>query len=227
MAKHRKPTPPKVAKRKKRILQIAKTVLSGGANLPVEFARKKALEVIEKNKKKLQKFVVDKGGIVPSEDPEELAVQTAQVREQEIQKIIDDPTIDADTPQEASDVFEEQQQEELDTESFEGEADAFTEEAIGAVIGVAKGVVKKIKEKRAAKGKKSGLLDMLSGVKVDTSGTGDIVVSGATNPKSKDPLSVAINDAKKGAMDTTIKQYLPIAIIVIVIIFVAMMGKKK
>jgi hypothetical protein len=220
--KHRKPTPAKVAKRKRRILSIANAVLTGG---PVGFAKKEALRLIDKNKKKLQKFVVDKGGIVPSDNPEELAMQTAQVREQEIQKIVDDPTNDANTIEEASDVWEEGQQEELDTESFEGEADAFTEEALGAVIGVAKGVVKKIKERRAKKGKKSGLLDKLSKAKVDTTGRGSVEVSGITNEGSKDPLSSAIRDAKAGTIDTTIKQYLPIIIIAVVVLFFVM--KKK
>lgn len=217
----------KGAERRRKIGKIAGLVAlgmtTGGVGLG---ARAIAKKLIAKNKKKLQRFVVNEGGIVPSENLDELALQTAQVRAKKIEEIKDDPTIDADTTEEASEVFEEQQADDLETESYEGESDAFTEEVMGAVLGVAKGVAKKIRERRAKKGKKSGLLDKLSGVKAETSGTGDLVVSGLTNPKSKDPLSLALNDAKQGAMETTIKQYLPIIVIIVVIAYFVM-GKKK
>jgi hypothetical protein len=221
----------KAKKRKKRISFIARTVLTGGANLAPEMARKIALKVIDKNKKKLQKFVADKAMIQPSDNPEELAMQVAQTRESEIQKIADDPTNDANTIEDASDVFENEQAEQIETESYDGESDAFTEEAIGAVIGIAKGAVQKIKEKRLASGKKflgktKAQWDAKSGADVSTDGSGNIVVTGATNPKSKDPLSMAIADAQGGATDTLMKKYLPIAIIVIVVIAFVMMKKK-
>lgn len=210
----------KGAVRRKRIIGIAKKVALGGIpRLAVE-------GLLKRNKKKLQKFVANEGGIVPSENIEELAVQTAQVRAKKIEEIKDDPTIDADTTEDAAEVFEEQQAEEIETESYDGESDAFTEEVLGAALGVAKGVVKKIKERRAKKGKKSGFLDKLSGAKVDTTGRGSVEISGITNPNSSDPLSVAVRDAQSGATETIIKKNLPIIIIVVVVIAFFMMKKK-
>ena len=227
MAKNRKG-----AQRRRKIGKIAGIVAlgmaTGGAGLA---ARAIAKKIIAKNKKKIQKFVVNEGGQEPSENPEELAVQFAQVRARKIEQIKDDPTIDADTTEEAAEVFEEQQSDDLENESYTGESDSFTEEAMGAILGVAKGAIGKIKAKRLASGKKflgktKAQWDaQKSGLDVTTSGTGDIVVKGATNPGSKDPFSLAVADAKAGATMTTIKQYLPIVIIVAVVLFFVM--KKK
>jgi len=226
MAKNRKG-----AQRRRKIGKIAGMVAAGRIAGPAGIAALAiARKLIAKNKKKLQKFVVNEGGAMPAEDPEELAVQFAQVRAKKIQQIKEDPTIEADTTEEAAEVFEEQQADDLENESYTGESDSFTEEAIGAVLGVAKGAISKIKEKRLAKGKKflgktAEQWATKGGIDVTTSGTGDIMLKGATNPKSTDPLSLAINDAKAGATMTTIKQYLPIVIIVAVVLFFVM--KKK
>lgn len=152
------------------------------------------------------------------------------MRAKKIQQIKDDPTIDADTTDEAAEIFEEQQADDLENESYTGESDSFTEEAIGAVLGIAKGAVQKIKEKRLASGKKflgktKAQWDAKAGVDVTTDGQGNIVLTGATNAGSKDPLSNAVRDAKAGATMTTIKQYLPIVIIIAVVLFFVM--KKK
>jgi len=201
----------KGAARRKKILGIATKVALGG--VPGLVARK----IIAKNKKKIQKFVVNEGGIQPSENLEELAVQAAQVRAKKIEEIKEDPTIDADTTEDAAEVFEEQQADEIETENYDGESDAFTEEAVGAILGVAKGAVKKIAEKRAAKGKKNKFLNKLMGIKADTTGRGSVEIKGLSDEGSKDPLSAAIKDAKAGTIDTTIKQYLPIIIIAVVL----------
>ena len=222
----------KAKARKRKIGKIAGIVALGMATGGVGLgARLIAKKIIEKNKKKLQKFVADKGGVVPSDNIEELAVQTAQVRNQEIEKIKDDPSIDADTMEEASDVFEEQQAEELETESYEGESDAFTEEAMGAVLGVAKGVFKKIKDKRLASGKKflgktKSQWDSKQGADVTTDGRGNIMLTGATNPASKDPLSLAVKDAQSGATETIIKKNLPYILIAVVVVAFFVMKKK-
>ena len=227
MAKNRKG-----AQRRRKIGKIAGIVAlgmaTGGAGLA---ARAIAKKIIAKNKKKIQKFVVNEGGQEPAENPEELAVQFAQVRARKIEQIKDDPTIDADTTEEAAEVFEEQQSDDLENESYTGESDSFTEEAMGAILGVAQGAIGKIKAKRLASGKKflgktkEQWDAKKSGLDVTTSGTGDILVKGATNPASKDPFSLAVADAKAGATMTTIKQYLPIVIIVAVVLFFVM--KKK
>ena len=218
----------KGAARRSKIGNIARKVAMGVATGGV--AGVVARKIIAKNKKKIQKFVVNEGGQQPSEDLEELAVQAAQVRAQKIEQIKEDPTIDADTTEEAAEVFEEQQAEDIENESYTGESDSFTEEAMGAILGVAKGVVGKIKSKRLAKGKKflgktAAQWAKKGGVDVTTSGTGDIVVKGATDPGSKDPLSLAVADAKSGTINTTIKQWLPVVIIVAVVIF--FITKKK
>lgn len=218
--------------RKRKIKKIAGIVALGMVTGPAGLgARLIAKKVIEKNKKKLQKFVADKGGVIPSDNIEELAVQTAQVRNQEIEKIRQDPSIDADTTEEASDVFEEQQADELATESYEGESDAFTEEAMGAVLGVAKGVIKKIKDKRLASGKKflgktKAQYDAQGGADVTTDGKGNIMLTGATNPASKDPLSLAVKDAQSGATETIIKKNLPYILIAVVVVAFFVMKKK-
>ena len=227
MAKNRKG-----AQRRRKIGKIAGIVAlgmaTGGAGLA---ARAIAKKIIAKNKKKIQKFVVNEGGQEPAENPEELAVQFAQVRARKIEQIKDDPTIDADTTEEAAEVFEEQQSDDLENESYTGESDSFTEEAMGAILGVAKGAIGKIKAKRLASGKKflgktkEQWDAKKSGLDVTTSGTGDILVNGATTPASKAPFSLAVADAKAGATMTTIKQYLPIVIIVAVVLFFVM--KKK
>lgn len=222
----------KAKTRKRKIGKIAGIVALGMATGGVGLgARLIAKKIIEKNKKKLQKFVADKGGVIPSDNIEELAVQTAQVRNQEIKRIKDDPSIDADTIEEASDVFEEQQAEELETESYEGESDAFTEEAMGAVLGVAKGVFKKIKDKRLASGKKflgktKAQYDAKEGADVTTDGRGNIMLTGATNPASKDPLSLAVKDAQSGATETIIKKNLPYILIAVVVVAFFVMKKK-
>lgn len=221
----------KGAARRKKIGKIAGLValgaVTGGGGLA---ARAIAKKIIAKNKKKIQKFVVNEGGQQPSEDLEELAVQAAQVRAQKIQEIKDDPTIDADTTEEAAEVFEEQQAEDIDNESYTGESDSFTEEAMGAILGVAKGAINKIKQKRLEKGKKflgktAEQWARKGGVDVTTSGTGDVVIKGATDPSSKDPLSLAVADAKAGATTATIKQWLPMVIIAVVVVFFVI--KKK
>jgi hypothetical protein len=222
----------KAKTRKRKIRKIAGIVALGMVTGPAGLgARLIAKKIIEKNKKKLQKFVADKAMIQPSDDIEELSMQVAKTRENEIEKIANDPTNDANTIEEASDVFEEQQAEQIETESYDGESDAFTEEAIGAVLGIAKGAVKKFKDKRLAQGKKfmgktKAQWDAKSGADVSTDGSGNIVLSGATNPKSKDALSMAIADAQGGATETLMKKYLPIAVIVIVVIAFFMMKKK-
>ena len=221
----------KAKKRRRKIGRIAGIVAAGAAGGPVGLAaRALAIKVIKQKKAKLQKFVVNEGGQIPAEDPEQLAVQVAQVRAKKIQEIKDDPTIDADTTEEAAEVFEEQQADDLENESYTGESDSFTEEAIGAVLGIAKGAVNKIKEKRLASGKKflgktKAQWDAKKGIDIDTDGSGNIMLKGATNPASNDPLSNAVRDAKAGATMTTIKQYLPIVIIVAVVLFFVM--KKK
>lgn len=194
---------------KRFVSKIAKVATDGGPLLHI------AKNIIKKNKDKIQKFVADEGEQAPSENPEELAVQFAQVRENKIKEIQKDGTNDANTPAEAEELFEERQQEEIESESYDGESDSFTEEAMGAVLGVAKGVIAKIRKKRAKKGKKT----FGKGLDIDTDGKGGVVLKGATDEGSTDPLSVAVKDAKKGAIDSNIKQYLPIAILVAVVIF--------
>lgn len=222
----------KAKTRKRKIGKIAGIVALGMVTGPAGLgARLLAKKIIAKNKKKLQKFVADKGGVIPSENLEELSLQTAQVRNQEIQRIKDDPTIEADTIEEASDVFEQEQAEELERESFDGESDAFTEEAIGAAIGVAKGLVKKIKDKRLASGKKflgktKAQYDAKEGADVTTDGSGNIVLTGATNKGSKDPLSLAVKDAQSGATETIIKKNLPFILIAVVVVAFFVMKKK-
>lgn len=228
MAKNRKG-----AARRKKIGKIAGIVAlgmaTGGAGLA---ARAIAKKLIDKNKKKLQKFVVDEGGVVPSENPEELAVQFAQTRSKKIREIQEDPTIDAETTEEAAEVFEEQQAEDIENESYTGESDAFTEEAIGAVLGIAKGAVNKIKQNRLAKGKKfmgktKAQWDAKAGIDVATDGSGNVSISGLSNPSSKDPLSGAIRDAQAGTMDTMVKKYLPFVVIGIVALVIVFAMKKK
>lgn len=192
------------------VSKIAKVAMDGGPLLHI------AKNIIKKNKDKIQKFIADEGEQEPSENPEELAVQFAQVREKKIKEIQEDGTNDANTPAEAEELFEEKQQQEIDSESYDGESDSFTEEAMGAVLGVAKGVIAKIRKKRAKKGKKTfGKLD------IDTDGKGGVVLKGATDEGSTDPLSMAVKDAKKGAIETNMKQYLPIAIVLVIVIFFA------
>lgn len=226
MAKNRKG-----AARRRKIGKIAGIValgaVTGGAGLA---ARAIAKKIIAKNKKKLQKFVVNEGGIIPAENPEELAVQFAQVRSNKIQQIKDDPNIDADTTEEAAEVFEEAQADDLENESYTGESDSFTEEAIGAVLGIAKGAVSKIKAKRLAKGKKflgktKAQWDAKAGADVTTDGQGNIVLTGATNPASRDPLSSAVRDAQSGTIQTMVKQYLPYILVAVVLAYFLM--KKK
>jgi hypothetical protein len=200
--------------------KVAKGVVTGGV------AGMVARKILAKNRKKIEKFVVNEGGQQPADNLEELALQAAQVRAKKIEEIKEDPNIDADTTEEAAEVFEEQQADDIENESYTGESDSFTEEAMGAILGVAKGVVNKIKQKRWAKGKKFlGKKAGEKGPNVDTDGQGNIVVSGATSASSKDPLSLAVADAKSGAINTTVKQWLPIIIIVAVLGFVLM--KKK
>lgn len=216
MSRNRKRAGRKGKERKHRlksfVSKIAKVAMDGGPLLHI------AKNIIKKNKDKIQKFVADEGEQEPSENPEELAVQFAQVREKKIKEIQEDGTNDANTPAEAEELFEEKQAEDIEQESYDGESDSFTEEAMGAVLGVAKGVIGKIRKRRAKKGKKT----FGKGLDVDTDGKGGVVIKGATNEGSNDPLSVAVRDAKQGAVQTNLKQYLPIAIILaIVILFIA------
>jgi hypothetical protein len=226
MAKNRKG-----AARRRKIGKIAGLVAAGRLAGPAGIAALAiARKVIAKNKKKLQKFVVNEGGQIPAENPEELAVQVAQVRSKKIEQIKEDPNIDADTTEEAAEVFEEQQADDLENESYTGESDSFTEEAIGAVLGIAKGAVSKIKQKRLAKGKKflgktKAQWDAKSGADVTTDGQGNIMLTGATNPLSRDPLSSAVRDAQAGTVQTMIKQYLPYILLAVVLAYFLM--KKK
>jgi len=228
MAKNRKG-----AERRKKIGKIAGIVALGMVTGPAGLgARLLAKKLIEKNKKKLQKFVVNEGGVVPSDNNEELAVQFAQVRSKKIQEIKDDPTIEADTTEEAAEVFEEQQADDLENESYTGESDSFTEEAIGAVLGIAKGAVNKIKEKRLASGKKflgktKAQWDAKAGIDVNTDGSGNLSISGLSNKGSKDPLSNAVRDAQAGTVDTMVKKYLPFVVIGIVALVIVFAIKKK
>jgi hypothetical protein len=228
MAKNRKG-----AQRRRKIGRIAGLVVAGRIAGPAGIAAVAiARKLINKNKKKLQKFVVNEGGVVPSENPEELAVQFAQVRSKKIKEIQEDPTIEAETTEEAAEVFEEQQADDLENESYTGESDAFTEEAIGAVLGIAKGAVNKIKEKRLAKGKKfmgktKAQWDAKKGIEASTDGSGNVSISGLSNPLSKDPLSGAIRDAQAGTMDTMVKKYLPFVVIGIVALVIVFAMKKK
>jgi hypothetical protein len=226
MAKNRKG-----AARRRKIGKIAGLVAAGRLAGPAGIAALAiARKVIAKNKKKLQKFVVNEGGQIPEENPEELAVQVAQIRSKKIQQIKEDPNIDADTTEEAAEVFEEQQADDLENESYTGESDSFTEEAIGAVLGIAKGAVSKIKEKRLAKGKKflgktKAQWDAKRGADVTTDGQGNIMLTGATNPASRDPLSSAVRDAQAGTIQTMVKQYLPYILVAVVLAYFLM--KKK
>jgi hypothetical protein len=226
MAKNRKG-----AARRRKIGKIAGLVAAGRLAGPAGVAALAiARKVIAKNKKKLQKFVVNEGGQIPEENPEMLAVQVAQVRSKKIEQIKDDPNIDADTTEEAAEVFEEAQADDLENESYTGESDSFTEEAIGAVLGIAKGAVSKIKEKRLAKGKKflgktKAQWDAKRGADVTTDGQGNIVLQGATNPSSNDPLSNAVRNAQAGTVQTMIKQYLPYILLAVVLAYFLM--KKK
>lgn len=226
MAKNRKG-----AQRRRKIGRIAGIVAAARVGGPAGVAaRALALKLIRKNKKKLEKFVVNEGGEIPAENPEELAVQFAQVRSKKIQQIKEDPNIDADTTEEAAEVFEEAQADDLENESYTGESDSFTEEAIGAVLGIAKGAVNKIKEKRLAKGKKflgktKAQWDAKAGADVTTDGQGNIMLTGATNPASRDPLSSAVRDAQAGTIQTMVKQYLPYILVAVVLAYFLM--KKK
>lgn len=216
----------KGAQRRKKIRNIAGIVAAGWIAGPAGIAaRAAAKKIIAKNRKKIEKFVVNEGGIQPAENLEELAVQAAQVRSKKIEEIKNDPNIEADTTEEAAEVFEEQQADDIENESYTGESDSFTEEAVGAILGVAKGVAKKIQARRAAKGKKNKFLNKLMGVKADTTGRGSVEISGISDEGSKDPLSAAIADAKQGTINTTVKQWLPIIIIAVVLGFLLM--KKK
>jgi len=221
----------KGAARRKKIGKIAGLVALGAIAGPAGIAaRAVAKKIIAKNKKKIEKFVVNEGGEMPADNPEELAVQFAQIRSKKIEQIKDDPNIDADTTEEAAEVFEEQQADDIENESYTGESDSFTEEAIGAVLGIAKGAVMKIKEKRLASGKKfmgktKAQWDAKAGIDVNTDGSGNLSLSGLTNKASKDPLSNAVRDAQAGTVQTMIKQYLPYILVAIVLVYFLM--KKK
>lgn len=226
MAKNRKG-----AARRRKIGKIAGLVALGAVAGPAGLAaRAIAKKVIAKNRKKLEKFVVNEGGEQPAENPEELAVQFAQIRSKKIQQIKEDPNTDADTTEEAAEVFEEAQADDIENESYTGESDSFTEEAIGAVLGIAKGAVNKIKAKRLEKGKKflgktKSQWDAKSGADITTDGQGNIVLTGATNAGSRDPLSNAVRDAQAGTVQTMVKQYLPYILIAVVLAYFLM--KKK
>lgn len=213
---------PKGKKRRALIGRIARTVLTAGANLPFEHAKR----MIKKHKSKIQKFVEDKGNITPAEDEETLAIQAATVRQNEIKKVMDDEGNDANTMSDAEELYEEEQQDEIDSEDYEGESDAFTMEAIGAVLGVAKKGINRIRQKRFAKGKKflgqtQAKYNAKKGIDVNVDGDGNLVASGLSNPNSNDPLSRAINDAQGGVVDANLKKYLPLLVIAIVVFFLA------
>lgn len=214
----------KIAGIAKKVAKIAKLTPAGA--LAVGYAK-----TFKKNKPKFEKFVKE-NGIIPSENPEELAQQVVAARAEQIQEIMDDPNNPNDTPEEAADAWEEQQADEIESESYEGESNAFTEEALGAAIGIAKGAIAKIRDKRFAKGKKvlgksaaQWAAKKGSNIDVDTDGSGNIRIKNAANPNSNDPLSAAVADAKQGAIDANVRKYLPIALIAIVVIFV-FFGKK-
>jgi hypothetical protein len=209
--------------RVKRVAQIAKRVALGG------IPRLAVRAVIKKVKPKLQKYVEQNSQQEPAEDDEQLAVQVATIRQKKIQELQDSGENDADTPAEAEELMEEEQADELESESYEGESDAFTEEALGAVLGVAKGAINKMRKKRFAKGKKflgksQKQFEQSKKVDVNTDGMGNIQISGVTNEGATDPLSESIRDAKRGAIETNLRQYLPIILIAVVVF---LMFKKK
>lgn len=217
------------AKRKAFIKKHAKGfaihALTGGMSAPFQIAKK----LLKKNKKKMQKFV-ESEGIEPSENLDELAVQTAGVRTKKIQDIVKDDENYPDVQDEdtAEEVFEQEQEEQGDSEGFDDDSDSFTGAALGAILGVAKGVVNKVKEGRLAKGKKfmgktKAQWDAKGGMGATTDGNGNIVLSGLSNKNSKDGFSMAVNDAKKGVMDDTLKKVLPFIILGLVVL---LFGKK-
>ncbi len=177
-----------------------------------------ALRVLKgaKMKRKLKKYVAENGH-TPSDNTEELATQTALIREEKINNIVEDnqnyPEIqDRDT---AEQEYEEQEQEQEEQEGYDSESDNFSSDAIGSVLSVAKGFVSKIKNKRFAKGKKvlgktkaqweqkKGKFD------VNTTSGGGLEISGLSD-SGGDFLSETIKDAKKGTVEQTLKDNLPL-----------------
>jgi hypothetical protein len=203
---------------------VAAHVATGGISTIVQGVKR-----LKKHRAKMKKYVADEG-IEPSDNIPELAVQVAQAREQKKERLIDDnenyPEIQDENAAE-----EELQADEINEEEesgYDGE-EAFTGEALGMALGMAKGIVSKVKQGRLKKGKKflgkTGeqwtKRDLEKGkIDVNVDGGGNIVASGLNNERSTDALSMAVKSGKEEVMSQNIKKYLPYLIIgVVVLIF--------
>lgn len=223
------------AQRRANILKKAGKIAGAiaGATPVGMYAKKIAGTKLSRNAKKMKRFV-KKAGRVPAENLAELAVQTADVRDEQIQDIIDDNVNypEAQDYESAEEIYEEQQEDGANEyeDGFDGENDYFTEDALSTILGTAKGVITKIKEGRLKKGKKflgktaeQWKAKQGKGLDVNVN-RGGLALTGLTNDKADDVLSTAVASAKDEAIKDNLKRYLPIIIVVVVV--VAIFGRK-
>lgn len=212
---------------RRKAFKVASNLATGG--IP---AMRNVVRKLKANKRKMKKFV-EEAGVEPSENLSELAVQTANVRAEKIQDMVEDnenyPEIqDVESAEEQFEEEQEQGATEFEDE-FDGENDYFTSDALATIVGTAKGVVNKIKEGRLKKGKKflgktaeQWKAKKGKGLSVDVDSDG-LRIGGLVNEKSTDVLSSAVGSAKSEAITTNLRKYLPFILIGIAFFF---FGKK-
>jgi hypothetical protein len=187
-----------------------------------------ALDYVKKNIGGCQKYVVSKGEM-PLSDPISLAIQAYKLRREEIKKFSE--ILDT-SEQDAEHYLEEAESKAADINS--PEADSFLGEIFDALGRVAGKGLKKLADKRTAKGKKPGLVGFLA----DMTAPKEDVYGPAPEPlqeKSGGGFENVLNEAKnifekikENEKKKEINKMLPIIIVgVLVLIFATVLITKS
>lgn len=184
-----------------------------------------ALRVVKKNMPRIKKYVLESGQ-TPSENPAELALQTAIIHERKIASKMNNgiPSYEAAE----NEVFRDEQQK-SDSSAFDDSYQDFNPAILGAVATVSKAGVTAINKKREEKGKKP----ILSGKfwnflkskteNIEVSTEGDRLVIGidgkprkATDSELAAGLTASMEEIERQKKREWMKRNLPVIIIIAV-----------
>lgn len=178
-----------------------------------------ALEHVKKNAGQLSKYILSKGEIPNDSDPIQLATQAYNLRNHEVSNIANALGVDHDT---ASTYLDDAENRAMEMGS--PEADSF----IGEIFTALGRLGHNIAAKRKAKGKKGGIFGGIGDI-FDPNGGAQTNTNTSLGEDIKNQLGALYSDIKQRETKSAINQYLPYAIIavVVIILITVMISRRK